>query len=110
MHLLLSGLVSCHRISAREPRKILSKTVSGNEGMKMLRRAEVIRVVIPAAHVRSWRSHALALPKGLEQRVFIEVQKKIVVRFKCSRSHPSRCRTSRDLKGESGGTSAPGQG
>src|SRR4051794_22250687 len=79
VNLLLSGLGSCNRIGASKPGKILPKAVPGNEGMKMLRRAKVVCIVIPAAHVRPRRRHSLALPKRLEERVFVEVQKQIMV-------------------------------
>ena len=53
LYFLLGRLGVCHRTSAGQRRKILSKTVSGDEAMKIIRGMEVARVVIPTAHIRA---------------------------------------------------------
>src|SRR5262249_22057682 len=79
VHLLLRRLVSGYGIRTRQSGKILSKTVTGNEGMEILRRIEVVRVIVPAAHVRPRRRHPLALAEWLEQSIFVQMQKQIVI-------------------------------
>src|SRR3954471_3968435 len=66
MYFLLRWLVTSDGIRPRQTGEVLPKTVARNECVKILRRAEIIGIVIPASHVGPWRSHALALAKRLE--------------------------------------------
>ena len=47
--------------------------------MEIVHRAEIIGIVIPAAHVRADRGEAFALAEWFQQRVFIEMQVEIVI-------------------------------
>src|SRR6185369_15027925 len=79
MHFLLGGLRSGDRVCACQPRHVLSKAVPGNKGVKIFRRTEIVGIVIPSAHVRTWRRNPFALAKRLEQGIFVEMQEHIVI-------------------------------
>src|SRR5882724_796034 len=79
MHFLLCWLRSGHRIGARQAGNILTKGVSGDEGMKIIFFVKVIGVVVPASKVGAGCRHALALPKWLEQTVFVQMKKQLVI-------------------------------
>jgi hypothetical protein len=53
--------------------------VAGDEGMEIVSGVKVSPIVIPSAHVRSGSRHALALPEWLQQGIFIEIEKQIVI-------------------------------
>src|SRR5215471_13837403 len=79
MNLLLRQLGTGRGISARQAGEILPKAVAGDESMKIFRWAEVVGVVVPSTHIRSWSRHTLALAKRLQQSVFVKVEEHIMV-------------------------------
>ena len=74
LHFFLRGFRAGDGVRAREPRKILAETVPGDESMEIIHRAEIISVVVPAAHVWADRGETFALAERFEQRIFIEMQ------------------------------------
>ena len=56
--------------------------MSGNEGVEIFRRRKVVGIVVPSTHVGAGSGHPLALAKRLQQRVFIQMQKEVVIMVK----------------------------
>ena len=82
LHFLLGRLGVGHCVSAGQRGKILAKTMSGDEAMKIIRGMEVAGVVIPTAHIRARSGQARTLSKWFQQRVLIQAEKQFVVVFK----------------------------
>src|ERR1017187_952787 len=82
MHLRLCGFRASSRIGWWQAGDILAEGMTWNEAVKIVFGVEIITVVVPAAEVRTGSGHALPMPKGLEQAIFIQVQEKFVVVFK----------------------------
>src|SRR5437667_6481277 len=79
VNLFLRRLRSCHSIGARQPGKVLTKRMSGNEAVKVILLVKVIRIVIPAAEVGAGSRHPLTLAKRFEQPIFIEMKEQFMV-------------------------------
>src|ERR1035441_8918455 len=82
MHLRLWGFRASNRIGSRQSGDILAEDMTWNEARESGFEVGLIRIVGPAPGFRTGSGHALPLPKGLEQAIFIQVQEKFVVVFK----------------------------
>src|SRR6516165_3371368 len=58
--------------------------MSGDEGVEIGLFVEVVSIIIPAAHVGARSGHALAFAKRLEQGIFVEADKQLVILIKLS--------------------------
>src|SRR5467141_884686 len=79
VNFFLRRLRSRHSIGSRQPRKVLTKRMSGNEPVKVILLVKVVRIVIPAAQVGAGSRHPLTLAKRFEQPIFIEMKEQFMV-------------------------------
>src|SRR5437764_1383031 len=79
VNFFLRRLRSCRSIGARQPGKVLTKRMSGNEAVKVILLVKVIRIVIPAAEVGAGSRHPLTLAKRFEQPIFVEMKEQFMV-------------------------------
>src|ERR1700723_2120355 len=61
LHFFLRGLRTGNGVGARQARKILPETVSGDESVEIVHGTEIVGVVVPAAHVWADRTETFAL-------------------------------------------------
>jgi hypothetical protein len=52
---------------------------AGDERVKIILFVEVVGIVIPAAHVRAWSGHSLALSEGFEEAVFVKIEEQLMI-------------------------------
>ena len=101
VNFFLRWLRSCHSIGARQPGKVLTKRMSGNEAVKVILLVKVIRIVIPAAEVGAGSRHPLTLAKRFEQPIFIEMKEQFMVLVELQAEWPIQelhVRVSKDRK------------
>src|SRR5580693_3362861 len=61
LYFFLGGLGTGDGVGARQTRKILAETVSGDESMEIVHGAKIVGVVVPTAHVWTDRWEAFTL-------------------------------------------------
>src|SRR5437899_7569363 len=69
VNFFLRRLRSGHRIGSRQPGKVLTERMSGNEPVKVILLVKVVRIVIPATQVGAGSRHPLTLAKRFEQPI-----------------------------------------
>src|SRR5205807_4020412 len=79
VNFFLRRLRSCHSIGARQPGKVLTKRMSGNEPVKVILLVKVVRIVIPTTEVGTGSRHPLTLSKRFEQPILVEMKEQFVV-------------------------------
>jgi len=76
---LQSSAAARHSIGARQPGKVLTKRMSGNEPVKVILLVKVVRIVIPATEVGAGSRHPLTLAKRFEQPILVEMKEQFMV-------------------------------
>ena len=79
VNFFLRWLRSRHSIGSRQPRKVLTKRMSGNEPVKVILLVKVVRIVIPTTEVGTGSRHPLTLSKRFEQPILVEMKEQFVV-------------------------------
>src|SRR6266566_2060137 len=75
----LRRLRSRHSIGSRQPGKVLTERMSGNEPVKVILLVKVVRIVIPATQVGTGSRHPLTLAKRFEQPILVEMKEQFMV-------------------------------
>src|SRR5947208_17155854 len=78
VNFFLRRLRSCHSIGARQPGKVLTKRMSGNEPVKVILLVKVVRIVLPTTEVGTGSRHALTIPKRFDQPILVGIKEQFV--------------------------------
>src|SRR5437879_7679148 len=78
VNFFLRRLRSRHSIGSRQPRKVLTKRMSGNEPVKVILLVKVVPIVIPAAEVGAGSRNALGLAKWMWQAICVETREETI--------------------------------
>src|SRR5260370_9760240 len=81
VNFFLRRLRSCHSISARQPGKVLTKRMSGNEAVKVILLVKVVHIVIPTSEVGDGSRHPHTLSKLFEQPIYIVIKQQFIVLY-----------------------------